>query len=207
MRPVICLDPGHPSEVGKGAAGRRITEIDAAWAVALRVRALLERTGVTVVLTKRRPEEFVTNRARAEVANRAGAALFIRLHCDSEGGSGFAIYVPERTGRSGQTVGPSAQVLRASLAAGRILHAAMHAALAGVLPDRGLHPDTDTRVGAGQGALTGSIFSHVPVVLVEMAVLTNRRDDALMASTAGQERMAAAITRGALAAVRAVAAE
>jgi len=30
---VIVLDPGHPSEVGRGTKGKYITEIDAAWQV------------------------------------------------------------------------------------------------------------------------------------------------------------------------------
>ena len=31
----VCIDPGHPSEVGEGTRGKRITEMKAAWKVAL----------------------------------------------------------------------------------------------------------------------------------------------------------------------------
>jgi len=202
---IVCLDPGHPSEVGRGARGRHLTEITAAWQVALRTKRFLERAGIRAVLTKRRESQFVANRARAEIANRAGAALMVRLHGDSEGGSGFAVYVPDRAGLSGGVRGPSPAVLRSSHIAGRAFHAALSPHLQGLLSDRGLHPDTATAVGSRQGALTGSVFSHVPVVLIEMGVLTNPRDEAVLASESGQERMAGAIaaaTRAALAALR-----
>lgn len=200
---VICLDPGHPSEVGRGAAGRRITEIAAAWRVALRVKALLEQAGARVVLTKQAESQFVRNRARAETANRAGADLMVRLHCDSAGGSGFAVYVPEKPGFSEGARGPSPEVIRASMAAAKTFHAELARHLRGVLSDRGLLPDTATHIGAKQGALTGSVFSKVPVVLVEMCVLSSPRDDAFLASEAGQEKMATAIAAAALAAVAA----
>ena len=58
-----------------------------------------------------------------------------------------------------------------------------------------------TAVGGRQGALTGSIFSEVPVVLVEMATITLRGDEAFMASERGQARMARALAAGVRAAL------
>jgi N-acetylmuramoyl-L-alanine amidase len=49
-------------------------------------------------------------------------------------------------------------------------------------------------VGARQGALTGSIFSQVPVVLIEMAVLTNPQDEAWIEKRENQLLYAQAIT-------------
>ena len=74
----------------------------------------------------------------------------------------------------------------------------------GSLKDKGLHADIQTAVGSTQGALTGSIYSEVAVVLVEMCVLTNPSDEAFMASDSGQAKMAqalAAATRAALPAI------
>jgi N-acetylmuramoyl-L-alanine amidase len=190
---VICIDPGHPSEVGRGASGRHITELHAAWVVALKLRADLEKRGYKVVMTKQSEGEFVRNRARAETANAAGADLMVRLHCDSGSGSGIACYVPERQGLSEGTRGPSQSIIDRSMAMGRTFHAALIKSLHGALIDRGLLPDTATKVGGKQGALTGSVFSHVPVVLIEMCVLSNRHDDAFMASSAGQDKVAKAL--------------
>jgi N-acetylmuramoyl-L-alanine amidase len=51
-------------------------------------------------------------------------------------------------------------------------------------------------VGSQQGALTGSIFSTIPVVTVEMAVITQPDDEAFIASPRGQARMARALFSG-----------
>jgi N-acetylmuramoyl-L-alanine amidase len=67
-------------------------------------------------------------------------------------------------------------VLRSSFAAAKLFYPAFAAALTGKLKDNGLRGDEETLIGARQGALTGSIFSNVPTVLVEMAFLTNQKD-------------------------------
>jgi N-acetylmuramoyl-L-alanine amidase len=61
-----------------------------------------------------------------------------------------------------------------------------------------------TAVGAKQGALTGSIFSLVPVILVEMVVLTNSVDEAFFLKH-GKTKLADALEQGVVAAVRALA--
>ena len=199
--PTICLDPGHPSEVGVGTQGKRLTELHANWTVALRLRDLLRKDGYRVVMTKGSERERVTNRRRAEVANAAGAALMVRLHCDGSPRPGFAVYFPDRQGRSGGRTGPSAAVLARTAPLARRFHAALAQGLKGSLVDQGLMSDIKTAVGGRQGALTGSVFSEVPVVLVEMATITLRGDEAFMASERGQARMAAALAAGVRAAV------
>ena len=204
-KPVICIDPGHPSEVGRGTEGRHITEIQAAWIIAQRIKALLLADGYAVVLTKSSENQFVKNEQRAETANDNHAALMVRLHCDGgEGiGSGLAVYAPDCQGRAADgKIGPSAAVIAASQSAAKLFYKTVAHDLAGKLETRGLHPDTATRVGGMQGALTGSIYSQVPVVLVEMCVLTNPHDEAFIRSEAGQAAMAHALVDGAEQAVR-----
>lgn len=195
-KPVICIDPGHPSEVGVGTQGQRVSEIEVAWNVALKLKDLLEAKGYRVFLTKNTENELVRNRERAAVANQVRAALMIRLHCDSDAGSGTAIYYPGRQGETGGICGPSLEVVKASRTAAQKFHTAMMDTLRGVLKDRGLHTDIDTLVGSKQGALTGSIFSKVPVLLVEMCVLTNPEDETVLADEDGQKRMANALSAG-----------
>jgi len=191
----ICLDPGHPSEVGVGTEGRRLTEVGVAWTIALRLCALLTAAGAEVRLTKGAEREYVTNRRRAEIANDFHADLLLRLHCDAEGRSGTAVFYPDRQGRDRTGfVGPSREVLAATAKIAPVFHRALMRALAGTpLRDRGLMPDIRSAVGAKQGALTGSIRSQVPVLLVEMAVITTPSDEAFLASPAGHERMAQAL--------------
>ena len=58
--------------------------------------------------------------------------------------------------------------------------------------------DSKTQVGSNQGALTFSIFSKIPTITIEMAVLTNKHDAAFIKSDAGQEKMAQALAAGIL---------
>jgi N-acetylmuramoyl-L-alanine amidase len=200
-RTVICLDPGHPSEVGSGTKGKHFTEVHVVWVVAQLLKAKLEADGYQVVLTKPAEDTMVRNRERAEIANRAHAHLLLRLHCDAEGGSGFATYYPSRAGKVNGKSGPSKWVIQASRARGKVFHAAVIKALDGALADRGLLTDLHTAIGAKQGALTGSIYSQVPVLLVEMLVLANPEDEALLRDGSGFGTLAEALRAGVHAAV------
>jgi len=194
--PVICIDPGHPSEVGRGTHGKKYTEIEVVWKVAVLLKKRLEADGYSVVMTKNAENEFVRNKTRAEIANQAHAALLIRLHCDAAPERGFATYYPSRQGAAEGKTGPSAEVLASSKAAADKFHSGVVSNLAGIIPDRGLMTDLQTAVGHKQGALTGSIFSQVPVLLVEMVVLTNPKDEAFLADEDGFNRLAAAMEAG-----------
>ncbi len=199
---VICIDPGHPSEVNSGFARQNgTTETEINWQVALRLKRILQNEyGATVKMTKFSLKEKVTNRRRAEIANEAEADAAIRLHCDSEPSgkrSGIAIYYPDRQGKAADgKVGPSAQVCAqsAELAAG--IHTGIVNKLTGKLTDNGIKTDYATAIGRKQGALTGSVYSQVPVALVEMVFLSNPQNAAFVKSSKGQELLAAAFADG-----------
>ena len=197
----VCIDPGHPSEVGQGTAGKNVSEIHIAWAVAKKLEKILTDKHVKVVLTKHNESEFVKNMDRSKIANDCKANLFVRLHCDSSSGSGFATYFPDRQGTVHGFTGPSPELLQKLGPIAKRFHASLHEGLNGFLRDNGLMSDIETAVGSKQGALTGSIYSHVPVVLVEMCVLTNPKDEALVSTDAGQERLAEALSTATLAAI------
>ncbi len=197
----VCIDPGHPSEVGRGTGGKKISEIKAAWTIAKLLEAKLVKAKFKVVLTKDAEETFVKNKDRSKIANEAKANIMVRLHCDANEGGGFAVYVPMQKGTSGGKTGPSEEVIKASTEKGKLFHAELTKGLKGKLKDNGLLGDIKTAVGAKQGALTGSIFSEVPVVLVEMCCLTNAKDEEFMASKKGQEQMAEALFRATKAAL------
>lgn len=195
---VICIDPGHPSEVASGTNPQHGTnETHVAWAVALRLRKMLEAQGYAVCMTKASETELVRNRDRAAVGNRAHAALMVRLHCDASADRGYAVYYPDRQATKDNVTGPSAAIMEASARAAAAMHAAMAEVLNGLLKDGGIRGDSQTFVGGQQGgALTGSIFSEVPVVLVEMVVLSNEEDASFIKTEAGEQKMAEAIASG-----------
>ena len=165
--------------------------------VAVKLAAKLNALGIPYVSTKQRENQLVTNRQRAEIANRAGAALMIRLHCDAGSGSGFSWYYPDRSARKQGVTGPSKQVQTWSREAAWTLNNAMKPVLRGSLPANSIKTDAATGVGGKQGGvLTGSIFSKVPTALIEMCFITNRRDARFIASSAGQDKMAEALATG-----------
>ena len=195
--PTIVIDPGHPSEVSSGATVQNGTsEVHIAWLVSQRLATLLRAQGYNVVMTKPSEQTMVTNVERAKVGNAAKAALVIRLHCDASPDSGYAIYHPDRQATVKGHTGPSTEVIRESAAAADSVHVSMSRMLKGKLKDGGVRGDSRTFIGGKQGALTGSVFSDVPVVLVEMVTLSNARDATFIKEAAGQSLMAQAIASG-----------
>jgi N-acetylmuramoyl-L-alanine amidase len=195
--PTIVIDPGHPSELSSGAAIQNGTsEAHVAWQVGQRLAALLRAQGYHVVLTKPAETALVTNIERARIGNSARAALVVRLHCDASADSGFAIYHPDRQGMAHGRTGPSEAVMRVSAVAAESMHVSLAQRLSGKLKDGGVRGDSRTAVGEKQGALTGSVFSEVPVVLIEMVTLSNKHDAAFIKDAAGQSLMAQAIASG-----------
>jgi len=166
------------------------------WAVAQKLRGLLEGAGYQVVVTKLVEEELVTNRQRAEIGTLHHADIIVRLHCDAGSHRGTATFYPDRTGTKWGVTGPSQEVIDGSRGLAEALHPAMIASLGPGWSDLGIKGDSKTAVGSQQGALTGSIFSLLPVVTVEMVVITQADQEAFIASEDGRNRMARALAAG-----------
>jgi N-acetylmuramoyl-L-alanine amidase len=192
-KPTICIDPGHPSEVGLGTEGKHVTEIHVAWEVGKRLEKLLAADGYTVVMTKKSEMDLVKNKRRAEIANACHAGLMVRLHCDASNGTGFTTYFPDRQGSIDGFTGPDPELIKQIAPIAGLFHDTFKAALNGFLHDNGNHSDIKTAVGSKHGALVGSIYSKVPVVLVEMCVLTNPKDEEKVSNSEGLDRVAKAL--------------
>lgn len=199
-RPVVCIDPGHPSEINSGKTVQNgLTEVDMNWRVAQELVQMLSSRGIDVVMTKHSREEFVSNRSRARIANEHRASLMIRLHCDTGGKSGFAVYFPDRQASKQGHTGPSKVVMARSRRAAECVQSGMAGILQGSLKNNGLFGESATAVGRRQGALTGSIFSDVPVVTVEMVFLSSKHDARFIGSRTGRTKIAEGLAAGILA--------
>lgn len=195
--PVVCIDPGHPSETSDGANSHGLSENRLNWQVALDLKPLLEARGIRCVLTKNSENQRVTNRQRADIANKANARVFVRLHCDEGAGRGYTWYYPDRSGKKFGVSGPPATVQRDSRAAAQIINAAMKPVLKGYLQSNPIKTDASTFVGGKQGGvLTGSIFARVPTALIEMCYINQKGDAQFIASKSGRQRMAQALAIG-----------
>jgi N-acetylmuramoyl-L-alanine amidase len=207
--PTVVIDPGHDrlgdgrtEPIGPGSTQRKIkdgggargvvtgaAEADVALAVSLRLRTLLRAAGVHVVLTRNRTAgRSMGNIARARIANRAGAALFVRVHADGSTSSavrGTATLVPAfRRGWTDDIYAPSRR-------AGRLIQRELVRALRS--RDRGVVERSD---------LTGFNWADVPAVLVELGFLTNPEEDRLLATPAYRQRAAVGLCRGVLLTLR-----
>jgi N-acetylmuramoyl-L-alanine amidase len=203
--PVVVVDPGHDlranletEPIGPGSSTRKIkdgggtrgvvsglTEAELNLRVALRLRTLLERAGVRVVMTRTANSgTSMGNVARARIANRAGAGLFLRIHADGSTDAGsrgtHTLYPALRRGWTDDVYG-------ASKRAAFTVQADLVRALG--FPDRGIQERSD---------FTGFNWADVPVILVEMGFMTNRTDDRLLATTRYQQRAALGLCRGTL---------
>jgi N-acetylmuramoyl-L-alanine amidase len=200
---VVVIDPGHDlranpetEPIGPSSSVRKIKdgggtsgvvsglrEAELNLRVGVRLRALLERAGVPVVMTRTKTAgTSMGNVARARIANRAGAALFLRIHADgSTDPSARGTHTLHPALRRGWTDDVYADSKRAARAVQRELRAALG------FPDRGLHERSD---------FTGFNWADVPVILVEMGFMTNPMEDRLLSTTAYQRRAALGLCRG-----------
>jgi N-acetylmuramoyl-L-alanine amidase len=203
--PVVVVDPGHDlransdtEPIGPGSSTLKIkdgggthgvvsglTEAELNLRVGLRLRAMLERAGVRVVMTRTKTAgTSMGNIARARIANRARAKLFLRIHADG---------LADRSARGTHTLYPMLRrgwtddVYASSKRAARTVQSELVRALG--FPDRGLRERSD---------FTGFNWSNVPVILVEMGFMTNPTDDRLLATAEYQQRAALGLCRGTL---------
>lgn len=78
---LVCVDAGHGGKDNGAHKGERL-EKDDNLTLALAVRDACEVKGISVILT-REDDTFLTLQERCDVANKAGADLFVSLHRNS----------------------------------------------------------------------------------------------------------------------------
>ncbi len=181
----MVLDPGHAvkNDTGKiinpGAQARRgILERDVALHVAETMAPLLEAQGAKVYMTRTRSNSWRygysaqgDNRGRAILANMIRADAYIRIHCDwnrDKRFKGFTLYFYRWGSRE--------------------LAEAIHQTLANALPG---HRDN----GIKRRSFV-SVSAHMPAVLIELGVLSNRVEGKELAEEANQSHLAMAVAEG-----------
>lgn len=90
----VVIDPGHggkdPGAISRSGLQEKNVNLD----IALRLKNMFERSGVSVVMT-RTYDVFIPLPRRAEIANRSGADIFISVHSNanpSRSMNGFEVY-------------------------------------------------------------------------------------------------------------------
>lgn len=176
----VCLDPGHGPDTVNGSPDGSYKEREFAWDMYTRIRPLLERHGVNVICT-RTDDTKPSLTARCEVSNKAGADLFVSLHSNADGGSGWGtargllVYTSSGPMTAKRNVAATAIVNRAH-EAGVLLHGS------GV---------------AHQIEYTVLAKTDAPAVLIEYGFHTNQEDIGLLKDSSYRDKLAEATAKGA----------
>jgi N-acetylmuramoyl-L-alanine amidase len=193
----IVVDPGHDlranlatEPIGPGSRRRKIKDGGGApgearvnLAIGLELRRLLVRRGYCVTMTRDRMRgTSIGNVARARLANRVRAKLWVRIHADG---------VDNSSSNGTSTLYPAFirgwtdDILPASKSAARKIEEEVVRSLGS--RNLGLSRRSD---------LTGFNWSDVPVVLVEVGFLSNPRENRLLNSARYQRRAALGMANG-----------
>jgi N-acetylmuramoyl-L-alanine amidase len=195
----VCLDPGHGTipaigrqtePIGPGSSQRKIKdgggapgEAPVALAIALKTRAILQRDGYRVAMTRTGPTYAGGNIDRARFCNIRHAALMVRIHADGS---------PDRSQHGVKTLVPALRrgwtddIYVDSLRAARKVQAAV-VRQTGAL-NLGLVRRSD---------LTGFNWANVPAILVECGFMTNPVEGRRLRTSAYQLKVARGIAAGA----------
>ena len=183
MRKKVMLDPGHGIETaGKRSPDGTYLEHEFNLDMAQRLKAQLERHGVSVILT-RNTEHDVSLADRVAISNAANPDLFVSLHSNASG-DGTAWTSPDGYGIYTSAAEETAERNKAAKA---ILARAREAGVS--LWGEGLHHDISLYV------LKNTV---APAVLIEHGFHTNRVETEKLKSAAYRDLLAAVDAKGIL---------
>ena len=209
----IVIDAGHGGH-DPGAKVRGLTEASLTLDIALRLEELLgKQPGVEVVQTRRK-DAFVSLEERAEIANRAGADLFISIHANASNNPrtrGVETYVLNFAGDA-QAERVAARENAGSARAMRDLPDIVKAIALNNKVDESRefarfvqdslfaqlkkNDKTLRNLGVKQAPFMVLIGSTMPSVLTEVAFVTNREDAGLLRSEKYRQDVAQALLAG-----------
>lgn len=199
----VCVDPGHQGvfigckePMGPGLQGFHTTtngmaqgiytrryESVVVLEIGLKLRNALLSEGATVVMTREDQNTPVTNVERANIANNAGADLFIRLHCDTstvKTKNGIHVYIPFSSDYAKEVA-----TKEEHMAYGEALLQAMFAST-GV---------TNGSARQGNGYVANN-WAKMPSFLVELGYMSNQREDILLSLPEYQEKLICGMVDG-----------
>lgn len=194
----ICIDPGHqakgdgkPEPIYPGASFTKARVSSGTRGVSTKkweyevvldaskiLKDMLTSDGYTVIMTREINEVNISNKERAEIANKENVDLNIRIHCDSVKDSsktGATILIPSKTGKHTKKIYEDsnnfAQVLKKSL------------------ESKGIKVNAIVE----RDDITGFNWSRVPTVILEMGFMSNYNEDRMLSSVDYQTKIMNAV--------------
>lgn len=195
---IVCIDPGHQAK-GDGksepiapGSGQRKARVSSGTAgvgtkkaeyvvnleASLLLKEMLTEKGYKVCMTRESHDVNISNAERAELANREGAHMTIRIHCDSIGNggkTGATLLVPSKTSKY------TSNIYDKSYAYADILKTKLKEKGVKV---NGIFERSD---------MTGFNWSRVPVVIFEMGFMSNYNEDRMLSDPNYQRKLMEAV--------------
>lgn len=174
----ICIDAGHGGADSGAVGPSLLREKDVNLKVALYLGEILSNNGIEVVYTRKNDDMLGRNsneslRKRVEIANQSGADYFVSIHCNSAENSnaqGSEVFI--------YTVRSKAKNMAEEI----------------------LNKIAETMGFAKRGVKTANFYvirnTNMPACLVEIAFISNPREEAVLGDDKMQQKIALAIAKG-----------
>jgi N-acetylmuramoyl-L-alanine amidase len=209
----VVIDPGHGGHDPGAQVKGLLSEAELVLDVAQRLEKLLLKQGVEVVLT-RTADAFVPLETRTEMANRAGADLFLSIHANASSDAaarGFETYflsfapnaqaesiAARENAASAKTMRSLPDIVKAIALNNKIDESRDFASLVqSSLAERLRKVDPKARsLGVKQAPFMVLIGATMPSVLAEISFLTNRQEASLLKTQTYRQQVAEALFAG-----------
>ncbi|PEC47778.1 N-acetylmuramoyl-L-alanine amidase [Bacillus sp. AFS096315] len=180
---VICIDPGHQSKantalepLGPGSSEMKIKvaggttgivtkkpEYVLSLEASLKLGEILKKRGYNVIFTRTTNNVNLSNKERAEIANKNNADLFIRIHADGSNDhstKGFSVLTPSKENPSIPSLYKDSLLISQN-----------------IVEEVKKEQSTIVKGISYRDDLSGFNWSKVPVTLIELGFMTNPEED------------------------------